>query len=134
MALFSQKYDDSRVLALEALPENYEVLKWNLDSQFFATGHITAVNVVVFDWAGQVSLTSRVGQLNTIIINDLNETLNQASEEIIRVPCDTLLNMVDRYKSRSVDLIKISIEGAEPLLKTDLIEIRAKAIHVETSR
>ncbi len=130
---FCKKYADSRVLALEALPDNYEILKQNLESQFFETDRITAVNVAVSDRVGEISLTGGVGQSNTIIINELNETLNQASKSIIRVPCDTLSKLADRYEFRSVDFIKINIEGAEPLLTTDLIEIRPKAIHVETS-
>lgn len=130
---FCKKYKDSRILALEASPENYEILQKNLDSQFFNTDRITAVNVAVSDSVGEVLLTAGVGQSNTIIVDELNETINQASKEIIRVPCDTLANLAYQYEFRSVDFVKINIEGAEPLLTDDLIQILPKAIHLETS-
>jgi len=130
---FCRQYPQCRILAIEASPDNFTILKNNINRQFFDTSTIVAVNLAVLDKKGTISLTGGVGQSNTVIIDDRNETYQQDREKLIDVQADTLDSITKKHNFSEIDFVKINIEGAEPLLTSDLLKLQPKVMHIEYS-
>jgi FkbM family methyltransferase len=127
------RYPRCRILAIEPVPENFSLLKNNIEYQFFDTSRITALNIAVSDKAGRRSITAGAGQSNTIILDERNEMLRQSGHKKIEVNTNTLSAIAEENGFNSIDFIKINIEGAEPLLTNDFIKLAPAAVHLETS-
>lgn len=130
---FCKKYPNCRVLAIEASPDNFAILQKNIQKQFFDTTSIIPINLAVADKKGSITLTAGVGQSNTIILDDRNETYHQEKEQTVEVKADTLLSIAREYGFKEIDFVKINIEGAEPLLTDCLLTLKPRAMHIEYS-
>lgn len=87
--------EGGKVVAFEALPENYEVLKKNLELN--GVGNVESVHAAVGADAGTATL-------------DVRPNANVSTGEFgISVP----LTSLDRYADRAPDLLKIDVEGYE---------------------
>ena len=129
----SAKYPRCHILAIEPVPENFSILKDNINYQLFDTSRITALNIAVSDKAERLSITAGAGQSNTIITDERNETIDQSGYQKVEVNANTLSAIAEENSFHDIDFIKINIEGAEPLLTDDLLKLMPTAIHLETS-
>ena len=126
---FSRQDPETKILAIEASPENFGILKSNYDFQFFPTNNLTLVNEAVSDKAGEMEISRGHGSENSVIFSG-GEDKNVLKD---KVKSDTLSSIIKRYGFSEIDFLKIDIEGAEPLLLQSLKEIisRVKAVIIE---
>ncbi len=111
---------DTRVIAIEAHPENYRALCRNIRCNNFEN-IIKPINKVVSDHKGRVSLYERSHDGNRVdsemysVCNDnvidANNILHPSGKSL-EVECDTLDNMLVNYGG---NVMKIDVEGAEVL-------------------
>ena len=108
---FCRKLPDAKIVAIEASPENLEILRYNMAKQYFNTDNIKIVPKAVSDKNGFVHITCGLGSENTIM---------EQSDDSVNVPCDKLDSIINSMGINQIDFMKIDIEGAEPLLKESL--------------
>jgi len=122
---FSKKYPLAKILAVEASPDNFEILKSNCDFQNFSTKNIILLNEAVSNAKGIVRVTkgvsgeSGIGGENIVIHSrDKNVAVNNSETE--NVAADTLASFMQRFDFDELDFLKVDIEGSEPLLYDSL--------------
>lgn len=111
---FSKQNPDAKILAVEASPDNFEILKSNCAIQNFPTKNIILVNEAVNSKKDLVDITKGVSAENMIVPQGIG--VNQKKYETVKVGSDTLISFMNRYGLNNLDLLKIDIEGSEPLL------------------
>lgn len=121
----SKKYPLAKILAVEASPDNFEILKSNCAFQNFSTKNIILLNEAASDKKGLVKVTkgvsgeTGVGGKNIVIHSgDKNTTINESETE--EVASDTLESFMRRFDFDELDFLKVDIEGSEPLLYDSL--------------
>jgi FkbM family methyltransferase len=97
---FAGKFPDARVFAIEPAPENYEILRWNVQPY----PNITPVHAAVWDHETQVRL------LNADAEPWAWETKETDSEGVQTV---TIPGLLSREPDNVLLVIKIDIEGSE---------------------
>jgi FkbM family methyltransferase len=100
-----------RVIAIEAHPETFKLLKKNMALNRFY--NVTTVNSVVSSQKGKAKLylaghESGFTIYNTIMINRAKPT-----EKFLEVEANTLDNILNENNVQRVNWIKIDVEGAE---------------------
>ncbi len=100
-----------RVIAIEAHPETFELLKKNMALNGFH--NVTTINSVVSSQKGKVKLylaghDSGFTIYNTIMINRAKPT-----EKFLEVEANTLDNILNENNVQRVNYVKIDVEGAE---------------------
>jgi FkbM family methyltransferase len=100
-----------RVIAIEAHPETFELLKKNIELN--GLHNVTTINSVVTSQEGRVRLylpgqDSGFTVYNTIMVNRAKPT-----ENFLEVEANTLDNIVESTNITEVNWIKIDVEGAE---------------------
>ena len=122
---FSKKYPLAKILAVEASPDNFEILKSNCAFQNFSTNNIILLNEAANDTRGFVRITkgvsgkTGVGGKNFVIHSeDQNSIIDESETET--VASDTLASFMRRFGFDELDFLKVDIEGSEPLLYDSL--------------
>jgi len=128
---FCKQNPKIKILAVEASPENFEILKSNCKFQYFFTDNIILVNEAVSDQNGEIEISSGLGSENTIMLDGSFG----ANVKRKKVKAETLVALLERYNLDSIDFLKIDIEGSEPLLYGSLIKIISgiKSLIIEIS-
>ena len=94
-----------KVIAIEAIPENYRLLEINVTLNNIE--HILPLNVAIYKEKGFIDIYRNSKQLNSINKNVVS------SKDALRIPCDTIDNIFEEYQLKKVDFIRIQINGAE---------------------
>jgi FkbM family methyltransferase len=108
---FASKYPNSTILAIEANPTVFEILVENIKLNGFS--NIVPINYAVADEEGEVEFfipnNNNLG--GSRILDKKSFYLTEGM--IIRVKTKTLLNILLEHNIKSIDLLKIDIEGYE---------------------
>lgn len=97
----------SRVIAVEAHPSNYSVLKKNLELNRISSAK--AFNFAVAQFTGSTVISTKDGISTHFALTKTDEKSAQSS----RVPCYRLSDMLELLGVSHVDLVKMDIEGLE---------------------
>ena len=110
--LMSKLVGSGRVVAIEASPSTFEVLRNHLQAN--SAENVRSVGVAVADYDGQVQLSDG----DPFNSGTRSIASNRLDARSISVPCDTLLSILGVDAERT-SFIKMDIEGAEraPLLE-----------------
>jgi len=95
-----------RVLAVEFIPENYEILKLNLEYNFPETA--TALNYGVWSGPGTKTAYRQALQANAFDSQVLTGAFNG-----VEVPTESVDNLLEAHGIEHVDLLIVTINGAE---------------------
>lgn len=122
------------ILALEPNPITFEWLKTNISINGLKNG-IVALPIGVADQPGEFSLTYHPGNSGSasIVVPGGKVAVSMTCY------CDTLLSVLRQQKIQKVDVMKIDIEGAEPLVMNKFFsevpdELLPGMIIIETDR
>jgi FkbM family methyltransferase len=114
---FARQLPDCRVIAFEPAPENLEGFRANLALQDPPLGNLEVVAEAVSDRSGKIAFSIGAGLLNTAMLEANRERIGAiAGVSEVEVPADTLEGHCARLGADRIDLVKIDIEGGEPLL------------------
>ena len=117
---FSKKYPNAKIFSVEASQENIKIFNKNLNAQNFPVCNITIINRAIFNKRAKVKFTNDLYAENSIVCDDIK---NNKTNKTTYVRSSTLSDIINKYaKNRTIDFIKIDIEGSEPFLKNDLIQ------------
>jgi len=108
--------DTGRVVAIEANPATFAKLNANLKSN--DVGNVRAINVAAADRAGTVTLYDS-GPRNIGAVTTLASRGMPAFAEVAAMPLSDILSADE---ARTVRLIKIDVEGAEPPILAALLD------------
>ena len=97
--------DTGKVIAFEALEDNYKILKRNIAAN--NRNNVICINKAVWKNKGSLDFYVNNRQDNSAY------SRGKDSEIKINVPCDTIDNMVKEHNLRRVDFIRMTINGAE---------------------
>jgi FkbM family methyltransferase len=112
-AIWFAKYTSARVLAVEPSTENLRVFDSNVAQNKMDWSRLTLVRKAIADFNGHIEMTVGHSQGNTIVgAKGLTET----------VECVRLSQCLADHDIKHINVLKIDMEGAEPLLRTDLEE------------
>ncbi len=112
---FSKENPSAKILAVEASPDNFKILKSNCSYQGFSTQNIILLNEAVSDKKGFVEITRGVNAENMVVYSGNKDAIKRGTETE-KIASDTLASFMQRFGFTEVDFIKIDIEGSEPLL------------------
>lgn len=119
---FSRHLPEAKVLAVEASSENVAEFGRNRALQTFATDNLELLHSAVADREGDIEITVGAGDMNTILVEEGMERLrDRGTTSVERVRAVTLDTVVEAAGGGPIDLMKIDIEGAEPLLGDALV-------------
>lgn len=94
-----------KVIAIEAISENFELLKKNIEINKIK--NIIPINKAIWNYRG--SLLFHIDEKQkTSALNNIVKTKEQK-----KLPCDTLDNIYDELKLPKVDFVRIQTNGAE---------------------
>jgi FkbM family methyltransferase len=117
---------DGRVLAIEMMPENAALLRRNIEANAL-TDCTTIVEAGVWNAAGQIQAQGMGRQRNSLVRID---TLDTEVKRSVRT--DTLDNFLDAWGEPLIDLIVLTVNGAEVEALQGLVRWRdrVKAVRV----
>jgi FkbM family methyltransferase len=128
----------AQVFAFEPAPENLAVLEANLALQDPPLSNFHLVREAVSDRCGEIEILVGAHDLNTVMVEANLKRLQarRANVERRMTPTDTLEGYCRRFGVDQIDLLKIDIEGAEPMLAESIASLagRIGAAFVEISR
>ncbi len=133
---FSGALPDATVVAIEASSENVVEFERNRALQTYPTGNLRLIHAAVADREGTIDITVGAGDMNTVLVEDGLERLrDRGTTGVEQVRAITLDNVLEAAGGGPVDLLKIDIEGAEPLLADALVRNAGaiRTIYVEFS-
>ncbi|MBI2579827.1 MAG: FkbM family methyltransferase [Candidatus Aenigmarchaeota archaeon] len=107
-----KKIPDSKVYSYEPFPDNYELLKRNIEINNLG-GNIKAFNSAVFSKKGKKSLYFR--KRYTAGCTLMKDT-SHADSSAVTVNCTTVKDIFDSNKIKKCDLMKIDCEGADHII------------------
>ena len=120
----SKTYPGLKVLAIEASPENANILEKNIGAQYFSTENISVARVAVANITGTVNFTRGLGTMTHILREG-------EQHPTVEVSCDRLENLMAHHGFKTADLIKIDVEGTEPLLEDSLRQLAGRVSHFQ---
>lgn len=119
---FSRSLPEAKILAVEASSENVAEFERNRALQTFETGNLELMHAAVADRAGDIEITIGAGDMNTILVEEgVKRLRDRGTTGVERVRAVTLDTVIEAAGGGPVDLMKIDIEGAEPLLGDALV-------------
>lgn len=124
---FARRLPDCRVIAFEPAPENLEGFRANLALQAPPLGNLELVPEAVGDRTGKIAFSIGAGLLNTAML-EANRARLGAIEGVteVEVPADTLEGHCARLGVDRIDLLKIDVEGGEPLLAESITGMKGR--------
>ncbi len=99
---------NSKIIAVEADPDIFARLSYNIGLN---DGGISAHNIAVSDHDGEAELF-----INTKNRGESSIVKDQSSGTSIRIPCKTLLSLLDAENITRPDVVKLDLEGAEEIV------------------
>jgi len=103
---FAQKYPKAKIIAIEPLPSNFEMLKKNT----LEYPQIIAINKALWLKNTRVNMFDReTGSWGYTILDHKTSSL----KKIINVEAITMNDIIREFDINSIDLLKMDIEGAE---------------------
>ena len=117
------KYPESNVFCIEGLPDNYNTYLKDLTI-------ITPINIVVADYDGIITYHEK----NINGIHGILDRGQQYGTKTLQLQCNTIKTICDNYKIKTLDLVKIDVEGAtfEVLNSMGDMLKTIKIMHIET--
>jgi FkbM family methyltransferase len=112
-SIWFAKHTNARVLAVEPSTENLRVFESNVLQNHLDRSRITLIRKAIADFNGHVAITVGHSQGNTII---------GAKGRTETVECTRLGQCLADHGITHINVLKIDMEGAEPLLRADLEE------------
>lgn len=106
---FAKQDPETKILAIEASPDNFRVLKKNCSMQNFSTDNIRRICAAVYKEKGIVQIEKGASSENSTY-------KSQQGKETVAISADTLDSYMDQFGFTEVDFVKMDIEGAEPEL------------------
>lgn len=98
---------NGKVLAIEMMPDNVEVLRRNIDENGLAD-RVSIIEAGVWNQPGTLVVKGKGRQRNTLV------NLEKLSDDIgVEARVDTLDNLLDEWEVESVDFMFITVNGAE---------------------
>lgn len=94
-----------KVVAVEAIPANYAIMKKNIELN--KLNNITPINMAIWKNKGFISMNMNDHQKNSIVDNVVQ------SKKMMKLPCNTIDDIVKDLNLKKVDYIRIQINGAE---------------------
>jgi FkbM family methyltransferase len=125
----------AQVFAFEPGPENIEAFEANLSLQRPPLTNLTLVREAVSDRRGEIEMLVGARKLNTVMVGEAERLQGRGTVTRTTAPTDTLEGYCQRFDLARIDLLKIDIEGAEPLLSESIARMagRIGAAFVEVS-
>lgn len=106
----SQYCKDGRIFSFEPVPENYDLLKHNVDLNQIK-------NIKCF----QKAVTDKATQIKMYLNNDFAaHSIFNVSEKSICVESISLMEILDSYNIEKCDLLKLDCEGSEYMILDSL--------------
>lgn len=117
---------EGRVISIEADPQNIKLIKENLTLNMYPSDYVR--NVAITNHKGVVQLRRYEGINGWQTLG--NPSFASAYKSIlIEVAAMRFSDLIDEFKLTSVDLVKIDVEGAEPMVFEGMIDnLRKKQI------
>lgn len=116
---FSKEFPLSNIVSIEPSPRNLHFLRKNIAAQYFNTQNISVLECALSDKDGEAYLSDSKAQSSIVIASN--------SRNGYQVRTVTLSTLWTEAGLGNVDFVKIDIEGAEPLLLSDLEEYASYA-------
>jgi len=131
---FAKTFPSARIVAVEPAPENLRILNENIEAQVFNISKIEVAPYAMLDRMGTVKISSGLGSENSVVSDQKNQPMMFESG-FSEVPATTLTRLFADFEIEHVDFMKVDIEGAEPLLRGDLVTLapRIKSMLIEFS-
>jgi FkbM family methyltransferase len=95
---FARRYPQARILSVEPNPDNFALLKRNTA----AYPNIECLHRAVYGHNGTVSLSTGASYTEVRVVSEEGN-----------VPCFTVPTLLEKLGSRTLDIVKIDIEGSE---------------------
>jgi len=120
---FKDNFINSNVYCIEGLPENF-------DNYLKDLTNIIPINIVVSDYDGEILFYKKN-------VNGIHGILNRGDEygtETITLKCNTMKTICETYNIKSLDMVKIDVEGATYQILKSMGEMlqTIKIMHIET--
>jgi FkbM family methyltransferase len=123
----ARQLPDCRVIAFEPAPENLAGFRANLALQDPPLGNLELVPEAVSDRSGGIAFSIGAGLLNTAMLEANRERINAiAGVSEAEVLADTLEGHCARLGVDRIDLLKIDVEGGEPLLADSIAAMKGR--------
>jgi len=100
---------DGSVVAIEAIPSNYEILKKNLKTNY--TDSTTSICMAVGDRKGEVAFYQSTGQIGSMREDVISKFSTEYNQMIVK--SDTLDNITTDLGLGHIDLMIIQVNGSE---------------------
>ena len=133
---FARRRPEARVVAFEPAPENIRRFREIQALQQPPLTNLELVPEAVSDRTGTIAMTVGADLLNTTMLEANLERLSSVrGMQVTEVPTDTLENFCERLKVRTIDFLKLDLEGGEPQLAASIRALRGRigAAYVEIS-
>lgn len=125
----ARAFPQARIVAVEPASANIGVLATNVKAQSFPTGGIEIVHAAITSRSGTVSIAKGIGTMNRVSMEGAHESF----ESVASIRLDELMDGLELHKA---DLVKIDIEGSEPMLRDAIVALgkRVDAYYIEFSQ
>jgi len=97
--------DKGLIVAVEAIPKNFEILKKNIEKNEIT--NIKIFNLAIWKEKGTIDFTLDEKQKNSAIETIVN------NKKKMTLPCNTLDNIFDELQLKKLDFCRIQVNGAE---------------------
>jgi FkbM family methyltransferase len=94
-----------KIVAIEAIPSNYDIMKKNIELNNL--NNIIPINIAIWKNKGNISMNVDEDQKNSIAKNIIN------TKNVVGMPCNTIDNIFHELNLTKVDFIRIQTNGAE---------------------
>lgn len=101
----ASKYPNNKIISIEAHPDEFNALKRNI-IQVNNLKNVILVNMGVFSNSDEISLYEQG-------VWTASSSVYVKSGKSIKVPCDTLDNIIQKLENNKIFVIKMDIEGSE---------------------
>ena len=97
--------DTGKVIAIEAVPANFDIMKKNIELNNIK--NITLLDMAIWNSKGVISMNTDEHQKNSAVGGVVS------SKNKIKLPCNTIDNICKDLNISKVDFVRIQINGAE---------------------
>ncbi len=130
--LYAQLYPACRVLCIEPLPENVEIIRKNIDSNHLFDRIVLLERALWSTSVGEVKIyyrdASMVGKVHRFVGSAVKQYHETVSDEYAKVPTISLMDCMRSMNMERVRVLKMDIEGSEYVAVRTLTEDYQKKI------
>ena len=129
----AKEFQNVKIVCVEGSKNNFEILKKNLKIQNFNCENIYIENRIIGPKNRTVFFSSGLGEKSQIISEEIKNFKSLSTSQKIEVSENIieLEEIIKRYDIKSLDFLKVDIEGAEIYLFDSIINIKPKLIVME---